>query len=85
MSEKNYLALNKESWNKRTAHHVTSDFYAMDDFKAGKSSLMDIELGLLGDIKGKRILHLQCHFGQDSLSLASNLYMFWTLLVKPNI
>ncbi|NQY28547.1 MAG: class I SAM-dependent methyltransferase [Flavobacteriaceae bacterium] len=69
MSAENYLALNKESWNKRTAHHVTSDFYAMDAFKAGKSSLMNIELGLLGDVKGKRILHLQCHFGQDSLSL----------------
>jgi len=70
MSAENYLELNKESWNKRTAYHVTSDFYEMDAFKAGKSSLMDIELGLLGDVKGKRILHLQCHFGQDSLSLA---------------
>ena len=70
MSAANYLELNEESWNKRTAHHVVSDFYAMDDFKAGKSSLIDIELGLLGDVKGKQILHLQCHFGQDSLSLA---------------
>jgi len=70
MSVENYLVLNKESWNKRTAHHVISDFYAVDDFKAGKSSLMDIELGLFEDVKGKRILHLQCHFGQDSLSLA---------------
>ena len=70
MSAENYLELNKESWNKRTAYHVTSDFYEMNAFKAGKSSLMDIELGLLGDVKGKRILHLQCHFGQDSLSLA---------------
>lgn len=70
MSAENYLELNKESWNKRTAYHVTSDFYEMEAFKAGKSSLMDIELGLLGDVKGKRILHLQCHFGQDTLSLA---------------
>jgi len=70
MAAENYLELNKESWNKRTAYHVASDFYEMDAFKAGKSSLMDIELGLLGDVKGKRILHLQCHFGQDSLSLA---------------
>ena len=70
MSAENYLELNKESWNKRTAHHVTSDFYAMDAFKEGKTTLMNIELGLLGDVKGKRILHLQCHFGQDSLSLA---------------
>jgi len=70
MSTENYLKLNKESWNKKTAIHVNSDFYQIKAFKAGKSSLMDIELGLLGEVKGKRILHLQCHFGQDSLSLA---------------
>ena len=70
MSAENYLEINRTSWNKRTEHHLASDFYEMNAFKAGKSSLNDIELGLLGDIKGKRILHLQCHFGQDSMSLA---------------
>jgi len=35
----------------------------------GKSSLNDIELNLLGDVAGKSILHLQCHFGQDTISL----------------
>lgn len=42
----------------------------MPSFLAGNTSLKDIELGLLGDVTGKKILHLQCHFGQDSLSLA---------------
>jgi ubiquinone/menaquinone biosynthesis C-methylase UbiE len=42
----------------------------MPGFLAGNSTLKSLELGLLGDVKGKRILHLQCHFGQDSLSLA---------------
>ncbi|HNF71036.1 MAG TPA: class I SAM-dependent methyltransferase [Chitinophagaceae bacterium] len=42
----------------------------MDDFLRGKNSLKNIELELLGDISGKDILHLQCHFGQDTLSLA---------------
>lgn len=70
MNAENYIAINKESWNKRTAHHIDSDFYQMEAFKAGKTSLNSIELDLLGDVKGKRILHLQCHFGQDSLSLA---------------
>ena len=70
MNAENYLAINKESWNKRTEHHVDSDFYEMDAFKEGKSSLNTIELELLGNVKDKRILHLQCHFGQDSLSLA---------------
>ncbi len=70
MNADNYIAINKESWNKRTAYHVDSDFYDMDAFKAGETSLNSIELDLFGDVKGKRILHLQCHFGQDSLSLA---------------
>lgn len=66
----NYLELNKQSWNNRTDFHIKSDFYNVDTFLKGKSSLNDIELNLLGDIKGKSILHLQCHFGQDSISLA---------------
>ena len=68
--ETNYLDTNRALWNEKTAHHVASDFYRHESFLAGRSSLNDIELGLLGDVKGKTILHLQCHFGQDSLSLA---------------
>jgi len=66
----NYLEINKNSWNNRLESHLTSDFYDMPAFLSGKSSLHDIELDLLGDIKGKKILHLQCHFGQDTISLA---------------
>lgn len=66
----NYLTVNKQTWNERTKVHLTSDFYANDAFMAGSSSLNSIELGLLGDVKGKRILHLQCHFGQDTISLS---------------
>jgi len=65
-----YIAKNKHSWNQRTAYHVSSAFYGMDKFLQGQTSLNDIEIGLLGNIKGLKILHLQCHFGQDSLSLA---------------
>ena len=65
----NYLDINKASWNARTALHVDSEFYDMKNFMQGKSSLKEIELDLLGDVSGKTILHLQCHFGQDSLSL----------------
>jgi 2-polyprenyl-3-methyl-5-hydroxy-6-metoxy-1,4-benzoquinol methylase len=68
--EEKYLDLNRTNWNNRVAGHLTSDFYEMDAFRAGKSSLKEIELALLGDIKGKSVLHLQCHFGQDTLSLA---------------
>lgn len=69
MAELDYIRINKELWNQRTEFHVNSEFYGLEAFIEGKSSLNEIELNLLGDIKGKRILHLQCHFGQDTLSL----------------
>jgi ubiquinone/menaquinone biosynthesis C-methylase UbiE len=47
-----------------------ADFYKMDDFLKGITSLKSIELNLLGNIEGKSVLHLQCHFGQDSISLS---------------
>lgn len=70
MPEENYLKINRQSWNKSTDLHLKSVFYDLDGFLEGKNSLNDIELTLLGDIKGKTILHLQCHFGQDTISLA---------------
>lgn len=70
MTQDDYLQLNKSSWNKRTDVHIASDFYDNASFKAGKSSLNDIELDLLGDVNGKSILHLQCHFGQDTISFS---------------
>ncbi len=66
----NYLEINRRLWDERVGHHVSSDFYKMGDFIAGSSSLNDIELQLLGDVRNKKILHLQCHFGQDTLSLS---------------
>ena len=68
-SEHNYIEINKQSWNKKTSTHLTSDFYDVEGFLNGNSSLNEIELELLGDVKGKSILHLQCHFGQDTISL----------------
>lgn len=65
-----YFELNRENWNILTEYHVASAFYDVKSFLEGRSSLKNIELDLLGDIKGKSILHLQCHFGQDSISLA---------------
>lgn len=65
-----YKEINKIAWNLKTDVHVNSGFYDNDSFRKGESSLKSIELDLLGDIKDKSILHLQCHFGQDSLSLS---------------
>ncbi len=61
---------NRETWNKKVAIHAASDFYDMQAFKAGRSSLNSYELNALGDVKGKSLSHLQCHFGQDTLSWA---------------
>lgn len=67
---KEYQSTNRDAWNQRVTAHLASDFYDVEGWKAGKTSMNDIELELLGDVEGKSILHLQCHFGQDSLSLA---------------
>ncbi len=69
-SNLNYIEINRQSWNNRVDTHIGSEFYDMKGFLKGNSSLNSIELELLGNIKGKRILHLQCHFGQDTISLA---------------
>lgn len=64
-----YIKLNKETWNNKTPFHINSAFYDVEGFLKGKTSLQEPELALLGDINGKKILHLQCHFGQDTISL----------------
>lgn len=66
----NYKEINREQWNQRVEPHVESEFYDVAGFINGQSSLKDTEIALLGDVKGKRVLHLQCHFGQDSISMA---------------
>lgn len=64
------IDLNRALWDARTKHHVGSKFYDVEGFLAGSNSLSALELELLGDVSGKALLHLQCHFGQDTLSLA---------------
>ena len=65
-----YLEINKEAWNKKVEPHLKSDFYFVEEFLKGRSSLNSPELKLVGNIEGKKILNLQCHFGQDSISLS---------------
>ena len=65
-----YLSINKQNWNDRTEVHYQSKTYDVASFIAGRNPLKSIELALLGDIKGKKVLHLQCHFGQDSIALS---------------
>lgn len=64
-----FIDANKNLWNKRTEAHIASMFYDNKSFLDGKSTLNKFELDLLGNVDGKTLLHLQCHFGQDTISL----------------
>ncbi|HQO09470.1 MAG TPA: class I SAM-dependent methyltransferase [Clostridiales bacterium] len=65
-----YIESNKKNWNERVGIHKKSKFYDVEGFLKGKSSLDRLELEELEDVKGKKLLHLQCHFGMSTLSLA---------------
>ena len=65
-----YLHVNRKMWDDWAVLHRGSAFYDVDSFLAGETSLKPLELEELGDVHGKRLLHLQCHFGQDTLSWA---------------
>ena len=62
--------MNRDFWNKVVPLHTFSAYYNIEDFKAGGTSLHTIEREELGNVEGKTLLHLQCHFGMDTLSWA---------------
>jgi SAM-dependent methyltransferase len=66
----NYLEANRQLWDNWTHEHENSPFYDLAAFRAGKDRLRSIELQELGDVSGKTLLHLQCHFGMDTLAWA---------------
>lgn len=72
MVKMNYSITNKEHWDEAAIVHKDSPkgYYDIEGFKQGKLSLKKIHIDELGDIKGKKILHLLCHIGLDTLSLA---------------
>src|SRR4051812_5343707 len=65
-----YTRANREMWNAWTRINAASAHYDVAGFRAGKSTLNSIERDELGDVAGKALLHLQCHFGLDTLSWA---------------
>lgn len=65
-----FLKANQMAWDDMTRVHINSPFYDLEGFKAGKTSLTPIELKGLGPVQDKDLLHLQCHFGLDTLSWA---------------
>jgi 2-polyprenyl-3-methyl-5-hydroxy-6-metoxy-1,4-benzoquinol methylase len=67
-TNKQHFETNRKTWNEKVKIHAGSAMYDLEAFKTGKSSLMPYEKKALGDVRGKTMLHLQCHFGQDTLS-----------------
>jgi SAM-dependent methyltransferase len=65
-----YLEANRRRWDELTPIHARSAFYDLEGLRAGGLTLMPLEREELGDVAGKSLLHLQCHFGLDTLSWA---------------
>ena len=67
-----YLKANLANWDERVGVHVESELYDVEGFKSGRSSLTRVEQDELGPLvhEGTSLLHLQCHFGLDTLSWA---------------
>jgi ubiquinone/menaquinone biosynthesis C-methylase UbiE len=61
---------NLNLWNEWTQIHAQGDTYGLQSFKAGRNELHPLEISELGPVAGKSLLHLQCHFGLDTLSWA---------------
>lgn len=70
MSTTDYFEMNRAGWDRRAEAHYRSQFYDVEGFLAGATSLREIELNELKNVSGRSLLHLQCHFGLDTLSWA---------------
>ena len=65
-----WFEVNREMWDERVPIHVGSELYDVEAFIAGRSSLRSFELAELTDVRGRTLVHPQCHFGEDTLSWA---------------
>ncbi|WP_030160015.1 bifunctional 2-polyprenyl-6-hydroxyphenol methylase/3-demethylubiquinol 3-O-methyltransferase UbiG [Glycomyces sp. NRRL B-16210] len=65
-----WIAANRAMWDERVPIHAASEFYDQAGFRAGADRLNAFEVAEVGDVTGKRLVHLQCHMGQDTLSWA---------------
>ena len=58
------------NWNEVVEVHARAASYNLEGFKRGENVLDAIELREVGEVRGKSLLHLQCHFGLDTMSWA---------------
>lgn len=70
LDDEGRVRLNRAWWDERVAAHVAGAFYDVDGFLAGRSTLRPFEAAEMGDVGGSALVHLQCHFGLDTLSWA---------------
>lgn len=66
-----YLTVNRALWNARVPVHVAARSYDVAGFLQNPCCVGEIEREFLGDVRGQSALHLQCHFGKDTISLAT--------------
>ena len=64
------LTANRASWDDRTDIHLRSEFYDVEGWLRDERGPRPREIEVLGDVSGLRLLHLQCHFGLDTLQWA---------------
>lgn len=67
---KEWFDANREMWDDRVPIHMGSDFYGVEAFKAGAEILHAFEIDEIGELAGLDLVHLQCHFGMDTLACA---------------
>ncbi|MFT2016206.1 class I SAM-dependent methyltransferase [Streptomyces sp. 796.1] len=70
IAPKDWREANRARWDERVPIHLTSDYYDLEAFRAGRDPLCDFQIDEVGDVTGKSLLHLQCHIGLDTLSFA---------------
>ncbi len=70
IEEPAWLSCNRANWDERVSVHVRGGFYDVDAWRAGRESLQPFEIVEVGEVKGRSLVHLQCHFGMDTLSWA---------------
>lgn len=71
MDDAAYIEENRAHWDELADHHPGTSHYDVESFLSGESTLRRLEREEL-DPEGKRLLHLQCHFGLDTLSWVRN-------------
>ena len=73
MDLENCLATNRDNWDSRVGIHAGSDAYELSRYRDDPDHLSGVvafDRTRIGDVAGKKLIHLQCHIGTDTISLA---------------